>query len=450
MTLHRLDAVPGSAADAAQTAALAHRLGAGWAVEDGYQFDVAYQRALKEAGLRLLAIDDYGHAGHYVADLVLNQNIYAHESYYPSREPYTRLLLGTQYVLLRREFLRWRGWQREIPDVARKVLVTMGGGDPDNVTLKVLEALAQTLVSRLEVVVAAGAGNPHLPALCTAVQQSPHTVRLEQNVTDMAELMAWADVGVSAGGSTCWELAFMGTPALLVSVADNQIAVAAGLAHAGAAIDLGWHTSLTISDLAGALTGLLLFPDSRYTISQRAKDLVDGHGANRATRYLKPEAMTLRPVQQEDSHLIWEWANDPVTRSQSFSSDPIPWKRHQTWFEERLSDPLTHFYLAMGESARAIGQIRFQIDGETATVSVSLAPEQRGKGYGAQLIGSGSRQIWLATQVMEIHAYIKPDNLASIRAFSQAGYESNGAMTVQDHAALRFRLRRTQADANDA
>ena len=204
----------GSPEDARETAQLARSRGADWVVVDGYHFGADYQRLIKDSGLRLLCIDDYGHAAHYSADLVLNQNINATEELYPSREANTRLLLGTRYVLLRREFWPWRGWRREIPAVARKVLVTLGGGDPDNVTLKVIQALAQVEIEGLEAVVVVGAANPHLQELQAVVKDLPFPIRLESNVTNMPELMAWADVAITAGGSTCWESAFMGLPAL--------------------------------------------------------------------------------------------------------------------------------------------------------------------------------------------------------------------------------------------
>ncbi|MGH9649837.1 MAG: hypothetical protein ACRD3I_05135, partial [Terriglobales bacterium] len=102
----------GSAADAAHTASRAREIGASWVVVDGYQFDAAYQQALKSAGLKVLWVDDYGHAPPYCADLVLNQNLCAEESFYLSREASTRLLLGACYALLRREFQSWRDWRR--------------------------------------------------------------------------------------------------------------------------------------------------------------------------------------------------------------------------------------------------------------------------------------------------------------------------------------------------
>jgi len=113
-----INAKPGSAEDARLTTKLAHKYGASWVVVDGYHFDGDYQKIIKEAGLNLLFIDDYGHADYYPADIVLNQNIHADEDLYRNRASYTKLLLGTRYVLLRREFLRWQGYKREMPDIA--------------------------------------------------------------------------------------------------------------------------------------------------------------------------------------------------------------------------------------------------------------------------------------------------------------------------------------------
>ncbi len=121
-----------------------------WLVVDGYHFDSAYQKSIKDAGYKLLWIDDYGHAGKICADIVLNQNISADESFYTHCESYSQLLLGTNYALLRREFKQWQGWQRKIPNIARKILVTLGGGDPDNITLKVVKALKKVNISGLE------------------------------------------------------------------------------------------------------------------------------------------------------------------------------------------------------------------------------------------------------------------------------------------------------------
>jgi UDP-2,4-diacetamido-2,4,6-trideoxy-beta-L-altropyranose hydrolase len=254
---------------------------------DGYHFDANYQQAIKQANLRLLFIDDYGHASHYYADLVLNQNIYAGESLYANREPYTRLLLGTSYALLRREFWKWRGWRREIPEIARKVLVTLGGGDPDNVTLKVIQALQQVEIHGLEAIIVIGGSNPHQETLKTQIANAHCPIQLERNVTDMPALMAWADVAISAGGSTCWELAFMGLPSLILVLAENQQKAVAVLSQQGIMINLGAGTSSEPCYIRQVTAELLPAPHTRHAMMQKSQGIVDGMGAKRTASYLQ-------------------------------------------------------------------------------------------------------------------------------------------------------------------
>lgn len=281
-----LSVVSGSQEDGEQTAAWAQRTQASWVVVDGYQFDADYQRAIKAAGLKLLFIDDYGHAKHYWADLVLNQNVYADEMLYANREDYTKLLLGTQYALLRKEFWTWHEWQRQVPPTAKQVLVTLGGGDPDNVTLKVIRALEQVDIRGLEVLVVVGASNPHYEELRLAAGKSTQRITLRRNVADMPSLMAWADMAIAAGGSTCWELACFSLPSLMITLADNQKGIVQALDDLGVGMSLGWHSETTLQQIADAFLRVANSAQLRTKMSEKASKLVDASGSRRVISYL--------------------------------------------------------------------------------------------------------------------------------------------------------------------
>lgn len=286
--IERIGAPPGGEEDIRRTAACAKSLGADWVVVDGYHFSGRYQRLLRETGFRLLALDDYGHAEHYEADLVLNQNLSANESLYRNRAVHTRLLLGTRFVLLRREFIKWRGWRREIPEVAHKVLVTLGGSDPDNATLKVIQALQGLRLKGLEVVILVGVANPHRGVLEVAVREAP-SFRLFVNSTDMPELITWADVAVSAGGTTSWELSFLGLPAVLLILAENQERSTGLLARRGGVVSVGWWNAATVEDITSTVKDLLLSPSKRMALRDSGMKLVDGKGVSRIIRLLVKE-----------------------------------------------------------------------------------------------------------------------------------------------------------------
>jgi len=445
MEIVHLSVQSGSIDDAIQTSYYAHQVGADWIVVDGYHFGTNYQRIIKNQKCRLLIIDDLGNFKYYYADLILNQNIYAHEELYVNREPYTQLLLGTRYALLRREFLKWRGWRREIPEVARKVLVTMGGSDPDNVTLKVIQALQQVNMDGLEAIVVVGGSNPNHEELQAAVQDSRFPIRLESNVTDMPELMAWADVAISAGGSTCWELAFMGVPALVTILASNQYPIAESLNAIGCAVNLGWYEDVSPTETAQALTQLLRAPGTRAEMSKHGRQLVDGDGVDRALMHIRGESVRLRRVREDDCRLLWEWANDKEVRASAFSSNPIPWEEHVRWFMRKLQDPNCFIFVALDNEDTPLGQVRFDIvrDGE-AEIDVSIDKDRRRLGYGALLLSKAVNEVFRLTSISIVHAFIKPNNEASMKAFERTGFKRLSIEKVRGNVAVHYI--RTQSD----
>jgi len=293
--VRKIDAVPGSRDDLKNTSLVIDSYtGDSVAVAlDGYQFGADFQLGLKNAGCRLLVVDDYGHASAYHADVVLNQNISAREELYARRDERVELLLGPSFALLRREFVDHIGWMRAIPQEAKKLLVTLGGADADNVTEKVINALAG---SGLEVKAVVGGSNPHLPSLRQAADAATGgktRVELVVNASDMLGLMQWADMAVAAGGSTCWELAFTGLPSLFISLAENQEENAQELERQGFGRYLGRHPLLDTDLLRESFRGLGRHREWRASFASQGQKLVDGKGAHRVSKLLD---LKLNPV----------------------------------------------------------------------------------------------------------------------------------------------------------
>jgi UDP-2,4-diacetamido-2,4,6-trideoxy-beta-L-altropyranose hydrolase len=277
-------ATPGSIEDAEQTIAHAHACGTTWIVADGYVFGAAWQKRIKDSGLRLLVIDDYGHAGHYHADIVLNQNASADAQLYTHRDASTSLLLGTRYTLLRQEFSSWLDWKREVPTCARKVLISLGGGDPDNATSTAVKALSG--LSPIEAVIVVGGSNPNLKAIQEAATTNAPGSRLVVNASNMAELMAWADVAVTAGGTTFSEVAYMGLPAGIILLADNQVPGSNAFEREGVCRLMGSHAQLNPITITQTLRELIHDQPARQQMSDKGRLLVDGRGVERIVEAL--------------------------------------------------------------------------------------------------------------------------------------------------------------------
>jgi spore coat polysaccharide biosynthesis predicted glycosyltransferase SpsG/RimJ/RimL family protein N-acetyltransferase len=370
-----------------------------WVVLDGYGLGTEVQTHVRELGPRLAVVDDHAGHGRYDADVVVDQNLPVTERrhHVPSG---SALLAGPRYALMRSEFATVKC---SAPAERPLVVVTLGGFAADQA-----EELCDSLAVGLD---AAGAS-------------AEVTTPARAGATDaMAELLARATVVVSAAGTTAWELASLGRPALLVTVAENQGPVAAGLARTGAAVDLGPLDGLSGDRLLAAVTDLLDDPLRRDALGARGRALVDGRGAPRVVTELRSDLVELRPFRPEDARVVWEWANDPQVRASAFSPEPIAWDDHRRWFEAGLHDPRSRRYLAATDGT-AWGQIRFDEAGAgSALIDVSVARTARGRGLAAPLVRAGVRRVFEESDLRVVRAEVRADNEPSVRAFLAADFD---------------------------
>lgn len=140
-----------------------------------------------------------------------------------------------------------------------------------------------------------------------------------------------------------------------------------------------------------------------------------------------PSAMVLRPVRQADETLLLRWANDPATRAASRVHDPVTPADHRRWLRRRLAAP-HDARLWIGEiDGVAIGVVRFERRIPTAVeVSITVAPEARGRGLARALLEAGLAAARVAFGPVTVLADILPDNEASLRLFTQSGFTPVG------------------------
>jgi UDP-2,4-diacetamido-2,4,6-trideoxy-beta-L-altropyranose hydrolase len=281
-----IDADPGSIEDIQQAVAMVPFYSVEWFVVDGYHFSADYVSELQKVRPVLL-LDDNGETEFYSAELVLNQNVHARAEMYAKRAPRSRLLLGPSYALLRNEFTAYRNWARKIPERGTRVLLTMGGSDPKDLTPRILSALACLSMDALQIRVVVGGSAENRSGVAETAARFPDRVELMSNVANMAELMAWADLAVAGAGTTCWEMCLLGLPAVLVVVAENQRFIAAHLAEVGAAVDAGSAESIDCNSLAQIAAEALDDRGRRLQMSQLARQLVDGQGRERVLEVMQ-------------------------------------------------------------------------------------------------------------------------------------------------------------------
>jgi len=264
--------------DAEQTLAALGSQAPDWLVVDHYHLDKRWEERMANAVGGMLVLDDLGRT--HVCNLLLDQNYEnpLHLRYRRNVPASCGLLLGPRFALVRPEFsrLRERALSRRAGTVSH-VLLFMSGVDEHNETCKALAGLAASRYRNVSTDVAIGTANPHRAVVEAALERLPKA-RLHIQTPLMAELMTAADLMICAGRSSNWERCALGLPALLVVLAENQVAVAEGLAKAGAQKVLGWYNQLHAKDYATALDALDQQELSR--MSAAAAAVCDGHGVD--------------------------------------------------------------------------------------------------------------------------------------------------------------------------
>ena len=448
--VHSLASKPGSLDDARETESIARELSTTHLAVDGYHFDTDFQHTLVKAGFRVLWIDDEALAAPFSAPWILNQNLHGTESLYPDRHAGTRLLLGPRHSLLRREF-RHPEFREDVPKVAQRLLVTLGGSDPQRLSSRILFALKRLADrgERLQVRLVVGRLNPQLDELIDLARELGPAFEILVDVRSMASQMSWADLAIAAAGSTSWELACLGVPMVLVVTAPNQKPVADELVRRDAAVAADGEELLDEAGLADQVGALLHDARRRQELRQQARALVDGEGVERVIAHVLDERLRLRPVQSLDRRQLWTWANDPSVREGAFSQAPIPWEDHCRWFDDRLANPRGTHFIAFDLEDRPVGQVRFDPLGEEASmrkteISISLDQTARGSGLGTDLLRLACDRLFRTSETETIRALILPDNHASIRAFEKARFVPSGRTRRKGHPALQYTLERSR------
>jgi UDP-2,4-diacetamido-2,4,6-trideoxy-beta-L-altropyranose hydrolase len=249
-------------------------------IVDGYNFNEHYQDNLvQRIGSPILFFDDYGHSKHYSIDFILNRGLFANKVKYNLKSKKTKLLLGPKYSLIRNEFIQQRALKkREFNEKDNKVLVTFGGSDQMEVTRKVVRALMGINERKLEVKVIVSPFINFDHTLKDYLKFTNHKIEYIKGTNNMALLMNWADLAITAGGTSLIEMAYMGLPSISIKVVDNQKASEILDSLYNTTVFLGEDHKVKSSDIRDKVNELLKNEELRKDMSTNGQELVDDYG----------------------------------------------------------------------------------------------------------------------------------------------------------------------------
>lgn len=267
--------------DLAQTLERANRHGCSTVIVDSDHVEFGYLEELRRSGFFVCAIKDSAPYA-FPCHMVVNGNADAEGLGYQSISKDTVFLLGSKYSILRSEF--WQLPSGAVSEHVASVLVTMGGADPFCLTARLLELL-DALPGSFSVSTIIGPFFKNVEDIERAARSSRRKITLHRTPDSVCKLMLDADLAVSAGGQTLYELACAGCPTVAVRMAPNQDGQLGVFERVGFLKTAGpGDGDHIVERIEAMLTSLLFNPQSRTEMGLAGRGMVDGMGGLRVAK----------------------------------------------------------------------------------------------------------------------------------------------------------------------
>lgn len=387
-------------------------------VLDGYHFDARYQQELKSLDCKLISIDDI-YATTFYADAVINHIGGLTENRYSSGGN-TSFYLGPDYAILRPAFLVERP---AIPAGSRinRLMITLGGADSNNVTMKILQTLEPHLHEFSTISVVIGSAYRFEDELRTYIQPREN-IKVLKNISEqeMYETMYQSGMAICSASTVSYEYAAVSGLLFITQTADNQKDLYKYLLEGKLGLPLEKMTEVITAEKK---------EDHYIELSARQREILDGRSGKRLLSvFLKVYTagnIRLRKTEENDLITYFNWANDPESRQNSFSADPISIDDHTVWFKNKLKDQHARLYVLESGNGIPIGNIRFELKEGEYVLSYFIDENFRQLGLAKQLLEIGIDQFFQESPSTDfVTGFIKEGNQPSVRAFSSVGFEA--------------------------
>lgn len=234
----------------------------------------------------------------YPVDLIINYDVTTEPACYAKA---AHRLLGAAYTPLREQF---QSAAYEVRPQVQHILLSTGGTDVLNVAGTLLQkiltenntSIAQNTLAASRTIdlqdchyhVLTSHLNTHYEQLKQLASDYP-VIHIHEKVQDMASLMCQCDLGISAGGTTLYELCAIGIPSVSFSMADNQLTATKTFAsnnlipYAG---DVRTSLDRTVDSIISFLVKQSVSMEERQKSSRNMRAFIDGKGSERIAQAL--------------------------------------------------------------------------------------------------------------------------------------------------------------------
>lgn len=379
--------------------------GRGVVLLDGYDFDTAYQKTLRNAGVFFICMDDHQdrfYSAHAVIRLAESM-----DGTTPRRKLSSRYLKGLSYAILRKEC-----FEESTMSTLRGRWLLIPGNGPNEKTLtnETLKALTQLKNKPAELYILLSNPTKEISTEISGIKvQSKHV----SNPDLWCDLLRQAEHIVCLASTVALEALVLRKSPVIIAFTPAQQALQQAL-----------HEATQVRIAEPNASAIL------HALTQQNSEPKNWYDANATRRnYLKllisgliEQNFSLRMAEASDESLLLNWANHPDVRRNAIQTEQIPAENHHRWFQNRLKDPDTFLFIGLWNEL-PVGQVRFDRHDSIYEIDYSVDETQRGKGFGEMLIRYGMEAIGISKEKdFRIVGLVRPENIASCEVFRKLGF----------------------------
>lgn len=347
------------------------------------------------------------------------------------------LLIGNKYIILRDAYKSIANEKRI--QKTNEILLTMGGTNQIE--------LIRTLLKKINVIypeckINIVLGNLEVSHFEEGLIQEYRNIVLHNYLSshEMKKLMIASDFAITAAGQTIYELIATSTPFIPIQIADNQRGNLISLRNKQLIQTiLCWENENFSEEFEIELQQMFSIP-FRKKFMERLGGLIDGLGSERIINALCYEEavsyrLSIRTAKESDCAFVFELSNQDYVRKYSLNARPIEWGSHVQWFKKTINSKTHLFLVVIDDFGQLVGQIRYEINSKSATISISLAQSILGKGLSKALIYQSIDYLQQKfPRVSQVFAWISDENKVSIKTFEKIGFKRSFVQPILNGA----------------
>lgn len=232
-------------------------------------------KAARKKGIKLIAIDSLNDNRFY-ADMVIYPNPHFNPNTLDWFENPPKIIRGARYTILGRRYVAVD--RSQLKPNRKRIVVSMGGADPNELTLIALKALLNSRYTDIDIVIGPGFSSTMIDQI---KKLKDYRFTIHENQSSLLPILSEAGCLITALGISIYEAAYLKVPSIVLSNFKSDFQDEKVLDAIEGIFPVGYFQKVTEDDIKDSLHAIYNRADTHSSFCNAVAALIDGKGVER-------------------------------------------------------------------------------------------------------------------------------------------------------------------------